>query len=116
MIGGSSILVLYRGAPAALVGARQLSFIDDVRHLPPGHPVVRFVAHMAFYAQLVLTGEMPPGYTDEDAERFARLALVDPDELARLHRMSDATLAARFRVPVEEIEQARTELGATDGR
>jgi hypothetical protein len=112
----TGVLVQYRGQPAALVGVRQLSFLGDVRHLPPGDPVVRFVAQMAFYAQLVLKGEMPPGYSDEDAERFARLALVDPDELARRRRRSDAALAAHFRVPVEQIAQAREELGGTDGR
>jgi len=114
MTGASSILVQYRGAPVALVGARQLSFLGDVRHQPPGDPVVRFVAHMAYYAQLVLTGQMPPGYTNEDAERFARLALVNPAELARLRRRRNESLAVHFRVPLEEIVRARAELGGTN--
>jgi hypothetical protein len=111
----TGVLVQYRGRPAALVGVRQLSFLGDVRHLPPGDPLVRFVAYMAFYAQLVLTGEMAPGYTDNEAERFARLALVPPDELAPRRRRSDAALAAHFRVPLEQIARARAELGETDG-
>lgn len=117
MTGGrSGILVQYRGAPAALVGMRRLSFLGEVRHLPPGHPVVRVVAHMAYYGQLVLAGRMPAPYTDPDAERFARLALIDEDELARLEQVSDAALANRFRVPIEQVAKARQELGGGDAR
>jgi hypothetical protein len=106
----SSILVIYRGEPAALVGVRGVSFLADVRHLPPGHPVVRMVAHMAWYAQLVLSGQMPADYTDDDAERFARFALIDSDQLARRHRDSDEVLAVRFGVPEDEVARARKEL------
>ena len=111
----SSILVEYRGEPAALVGGRRLSFLGDVRHLPPGHPVVRVVAHMAFYAQLVLVGETPGPYDDHGAQRFARFALIDFDQLDRRAGESDASLAARFRIPLEQIPRARRELGARDG-
>jgi hypothetical protein len=107
----SSILVTYRGAPAALVGIRQFSFLGDVRHLPPGHPAVRMVTHKAYYAQLVLAGKMPGDYTDEDAERFARLALIDPDELERRRHHSDAALASRFGVPTDAVVHAREEAG-----
>jgi hypothetical protein len=110
----SSILVIYRGAPAALVGVRRFSFLGDVRHLPPRHPVVRMVAQMAYYAQLVLAGQMPADYTDEDAERFARLALINPEQLAHRQRDSDQALAARFRVPADEVARAREEF--SDGR
>jgi hypothetical protein len=112
----SSVLVQYQGIPAALVNARRLSFLGDVRHLPPGHPLVRVVTHMAFYAQLVLLGEMPGPYSDEDAGRFARFALIDPDELGERAAEDDAALAARFRVPLPEVARARQELGGADGR
>jgi len=66
---------------------------------------------MAYYAQLVLAGELSAPYGDSDAERFARLALIDPDEFhARLDE-SDAQLAARFRIPPDQIRLARTERG-----
>jgi hypothetical protein len=109
--GMSAILVSYRGTAAALVGARRFSFLRHVRHLPPGDPIVRVVAHMAFYAQLVLAGDIPIPYTDADGERFARLALIDPDVFDAHVYDDDAELAARFRVPVEQIRTARAELG-----
>jgi hypothetical protein len=105
----SSILVSYRGAPAALVGMRRLSFLGDVGHLPPGHPLVRVVAYMAYYAQLVLREQLPGSYTDADAERFARYALIDPDGLRRGRDASDDLLALQFAVPVEQIVVARSE-------
>jgi hypothetical protein len=109
-----SLLVCYQGAPAALVSLRQMSFVGDVRHLPPGDPTVRMVVYMAYYAQLVLADEIPGRYSDEDAERFARLALVDPTDLARHRDENDEALAAHYRVPLEEINHARRELRSGD--
>jgi hypothetical protein len=106
-----SILVVYDRAPAALVGHRRLSFIGAFRRLPPGDPTVRVVSYMAYYAQLVLAGEMPVPYSDVDAVRFARLALIDPDELAGRLAEPEDPLAAHFRVPVEQIRRAKQELG-----
>lgn len=114
--GPSSVLIQYAGRPAALVGIRRLSFLGDVRHRPPGDPVVRVVCLMAYYAQLVLGGEMAGPYTDEEAERFARLALIDERELARHCGESNDALANRFRVPVEQVAQARKEFGERHGR
>lgn len=111
----SNILIQYRGTPAALVNARRLSFLGDIRHLPPGDPLVKVVANMAYYAQLVLSERMPGPYSDADAERFARLALIDEDELSMLSA-NDAELAARFGVPVEQVAKARRELRGPDGR
>lgn len=111
-----TILVLYADAPAALVSSRQVSFVGDIRHLPPGDPVVRIVAHKAYYAQLVLAGQMPARYTDHDARQFARFALIDPDEFVAHATDADDALAAHFRVPVHTIEQARRELGSGDAR
>jgi hypothetical protein len=105
-----SLLVCHQGEPAALVSLRYLTFVGDLRHLPPGDPSVRIVVYMAYYAQLVLAGEVPDRYTDEDAERFARLALIDPIELAQHGDESGQALAARYRVPVQHVTQARREL------
>ena len=112
----SDVLVLYRGRPAALVGAARFSYLGEIRHLPPGDPTVRMVTHMGYYAQLVLTGRLPGPYADDDAERFARFALIDPDEFGRQVDQSDAVLAARFRLPPEQIDLARQELGGSDVR
>ena len=75
-----SLLVCYQGVPAALVSLRQISFVGNVRQLLPGDPTVRMVACMAYYAQLVLAGEIPGSYSDKAGERFARLALIDPTD------------------------------------
>jgi hypothetical protein len=107
----SSILVTYDRAPAALVGVRRFSFLGEVRHLPPGHPVVRVVAYMAYYAQLVLADDMCD-YSDRDAELFARSALIDYEQLAIRPGASAESLATRFRVPVDQIAKAREELSA----
>lgn len=107
----SSILVTYDGTPAALVGVRRVSFLGEVRHLPPGHPVVRVVAYMAYYAQLVLSGDMGD-YSDREAEMFARSALVDYEHLAAHSGESDDALATHFRIPIEQITKAREDLGA----
>ena len=112
----SDILVLYRDRPAALVGPARFSYLGEVRHLPPGHPVVRMVTHMGYYAQSVLTGQLRGRYTDHDAERFARFALIDPDELMQRASDSDAVLAAHFRVPEEQIQPARQDLREPDDR
>ena len=107
----SSILVTYEGSPAALVGLRRLSFLGRMRHLPPGDPLVRVVAYMAYYAQLVLSGDMAD-YSDRDAELFARSALIDYGQLAIRPGESAESLAAHFRIPVEQIAKAREELNA----
>lgn len=107
----TTILVTYEGAPAALVGVRRFSFLGELRHLPPGHPVVRVVAYMAYYAQLVLTGDMGD-YSDREAELFARSALIDYEQLAARSGESDDSLASDFRIPIEQITKAREELGA----
>lgn len=115
--GGSlDILILYDGAPAVLVGVTRFSYIGELRHLTPANPLVRVVTYMGYYAQLVLGGEMPGTYTDEDAERFACFALIDPDELARRLGDTDSALASHFRVPPEQIKRARQELDDADGR
>jgi hypothetical protein len=56
-----------------------------IEALPTGHPRKCHVCFMALYARDILTGELPGPYTDSDAERFARLALDEPDvtQLAR---------------------------------
>jgi hypothetical protein len=108
------VLVLYEDAPAALVGPTRFSFLGDVRRLPPGHPIVRMVTHMGYYAQLVLTGQLPGPYTNKDAERFARFALIDLDELVWRKNQTDDELAGLFRVPPQQVAEARQDLRESD--
>jgi hypothetical protein len=102
-----SILVTYDNEPVALVNARHVNFLSPESDLPAGHPRLRLFIYMARYAQLIASGERPGPYSDTDAERFARAALIDPHEL-RAHRgESDDQLAKRFKLPVEQIGAAR---------
>jgi hypothetical protein len=105
-----SILVSYIDEPVALVNARHVTFLGPAAELPAGHPRLRLLIYMARYAQLVACRERPGPYTDADAERFARAALIEPAELRAHRRESDQDLAQRFRLPVEQIPPARGEL------
>jgi hypothetical protein len=68
---------------------------------------------MAYYAQLVLTDELAD-YNDRDAERFARSALIDYEQLAAGSADSDEALAAQLRIPIGQIAKAREDLSGCD--
>jgi hypothetical protein len=108
-----SILVTYNDQPAALVNARHVTFV--CAELPAGHPRLRMLIYMARYAQLIASGERSGPYTDADAERFARAALIDQNQLRAHCHESDQQLAARFNLPIEQIPAARRDLAQPRG-
>ena len=57
---------------------------------------------MVLYARDVLTGELSGPYSDEDAERFACLALLDR-RTAEHAGCSDARLAEMLGLPLDEV-------------
>jgi hypothetical protein len=62
---------------------------------------------MCAYAHEVLTRQLPGPYTDHDARRFARAALVpeelaDPDRIAHTHRNLQQTARA-LKLPATEL-------------
>jgi hypothetical protein len=73
----NTITVSHRGRLVALAAPRRFWLAADIEALPDGHPRKRFVAFMVLYARDVLTGQLPGPYNDADAERFARLALME---------------------------------------
>jgi len=77
--------ITYHGRPVACATATRFILADDLEQLPAGDPLLTFVIYMCAYAREVLTGQLPGPYTDQDARRFARAALV-PEELADPHR------------------------------
>ncbi|HUA48701.1 MAG TPA: hypothetical protein VMA77_25945 [Solirubrobacteraceae bacterium] len=105
-----SILVSYDGQPIALVNRRHTTLVGQAADLPTGHPLLRTATWMAAYAKLVATNELPGPYKDPDAERFARAALIDPEELRKRPTETDETLAVRFQVPIRHISLARAEM------
>jgi hypothetical protein len=106
--------ITYRGRPVACATATRFFLSDDVERLPAGDPLLTFVVYMCAYAHDVLTGELPGPYTDHNARRFARAALVpkelaDPDRVAHTQRNLEWTARA-LKLPVAELA---AELGAT---
>lgn len=105
----SNILVTYNHQPVALVNARRATLLGTVAELPAGHPQLRLTLYMAIYAHLIASGQHPGPYDDQDAQRFARTALIDQHELLGRASQADEHLAEHFRVPIDQIPLARAE-------
>src|ERR671916_605488 len=98
-----TITLTHQGQAVALAAPQRLWFAAHIEALPDGHPRKRLVIFMALYAREILTGKIPGPYSDEDAERFARLALVDADVIARHPRASTAQLARLLGIPHDQL-------------
>jgi hypothetical protein len=70
-----TITISYQGQTVALAARARFWLAAHIEALPAGHPAKRHVCFMAIYARDVLIGELPGPYNDDDADRFARLAL-----------------------------------------
>jgi len=75
---------------------------------------------MCAYAREVLTGQLPGPYTDHNARRFARAALVpdelaDPDRIAHTHRNQQQTARA-LKLPAAELGVRGVQAGQTGYR
>ncbi len=104
------ITISYAGAVAAAAGPTRFYLAPRIAALPDGHPTKRVVAFMCAYAREILTGKLPAPYRDQDAERFARAALIDPGTFTRYPRATDEQLAGFLGVPVEQVAARRAEL------
>jgi hypothetical protein len=81
------------------------------------HPLVRFACALCLHAFEVTTGLEQGPFEQERAERFARELLMPAHEFLDMADESDAGLAERFGVPVEQVPARRLELGpAATGR
>ena len=105
-------LVMYRGEIAAIVGGRRFYLSPQFDDLQLDDPLVVFVSFMASYALQVKDGSAPGPYSDERAELFARLALMDDDEFAELDAQGfgDDVIAGHFSVPPEQVAAKRDDL------
>lgn len=100
--------ITYRGQTVAAATVRGLFLCPRVASRPVGDPERTFVIYMGVYAADVLRGELPGPYSDEQARRYARVALI-PGELLE-HDLSCLEGTARaLHVPVSELRQARAE-------
>ncbi len=105
-------LISYRGEIVASAGARRLYLAPRIAALDDTHPLVSFVAFMTAYAMKVRDGSAPGPYTDERAERFARLVLMADEEFRMLeaNELNDDVIAGHFGVPVEQVAAKRGDL------
>ena len=108
-------LISYRGRAVAIAGRERFYLAPQIAQRPDGDPLKTFVCYLALYARDVLCGRLgdePSRYLPDRAERYARECLLAPRAfLAHAHR-TDAELAERFNVPLEQIAARRAELAA----
>lgn len=109
-----STLIHYHGELVAVSGATRFYPAPRIRALATGDPLRAIVGLMCVYAQRVHSGRLSGPYTDQDAERYARSALIDDDHFTRAAAagLDDDRLAERFNVPPEQIQAKRRDLGA----
>jgi hypothetical protein len=75
--------VNYRGRLVACVTARGCILCNELQRRPVGDPERTFVIFMSAYAADVLRGELPGPYTDHNARKYARAALIPGELLER---------------------------------
>jgi hypothetical protein len=66
------------------------------------------VIYMCAYAGDVLRGELPGPYSDRDAVRYARAALI-PERLLHRSGLDVERVAQAFGIPAQELGAARDE-------
>ena len=105
-------LISYRGEIVASTGGTRFYFSPRLEGLDTDDPLVRFVSVMVAFCFAVDDGTARGPYTDERAERFARLMLINDEEFRSLdaERFDDVLIAGHFGVPVEQVVEMRHDL------
>src|SRR5918992_538878 len=108
-------LIRYDGWPVALAGTHSVVFhpaLLDLAERDQAHPLLRFTCAMAVHAFEVDTGLEAGPFEQHRAERFARELLMPSEQFRANAEETDAELAERFGVPVEQVPARRLELAA----
>jgi len=100
--------ITYRGQTVAAATVRGLFLCPRLASRPIDDPERTFVIYMGVYAADVLRGELPGPYSDEQARRYARVALI-PGELLEHDLCHLEDTARALHVSVSELRQARAE-------
>jgi hypothetical protein len=100
--------VTYRGRTVAACTPQRVFLADEMEYCSPDDPELTFVLAMALYARDVAHGVRFAPYTDADAVRHARRALI-PAELLERPALDIAAAAAWLTIPAEELRAARAE-------
>lgn len=105
-----------RGELVAIADAKEVWFAPVVEALETDHPRRRFAAMLALVAGVMQTGPDAEPYDAARAAFYARYILI-PDTSFVLHAAveSDAQLAERFNVPLEEIAAKRADILDVEG-
>ena len=103
------------GELLAFVDDRNIWFTPEIEALEPDHPRRRFSAMLALAAAVMQREPPPEPYDPALAAFYARYILI-PDTTFILHREreSDAQLAERFNVPLEQIAAKQRDLATSD--
>ena len=108
--------ITYGGELVAIAARTRVYLAPAVAALARADPKLRFVAAMCLYSWDVDRGELEGPYQTEEAEFYARCLLV-PDGEFELHQHEpDDRLAARFRVPGEQVRAKRVDVAMTAAR
>jgi hypothetical protein len=100
--------ITYRGRTVAACTRERILLASALEHRPPGDRELTFVLYMCAYARDVARGMLPGPYTDADARRYARAALI-PAELLERRGLDVDRAAAALGVPADELQAARHE-------
>jgi hypothetical protein len=106
---------------AALVGGHRAVLHPTLDALAPEHPDKRWVLAKSVWAMRCEDREQDLSewgayYHDQDAEAYARRALMPAIEFRAGAHLPDGQLAACLRVPAEKIADRRAELTAEQDR
>jgi hypothetical protein len=101
-------LITYRSRVVAAAGHGRFWLSPEIARCPPGEPERTFVIYMCAYAGDVLRGELPGPYSDHDAVRYARAALI-PERLLHRPGLDVERVAQAFGIPAQDLAAARDE-------
>jgi hypothetical protein len=103
-------LITYQGRTVAAAGPERFSLAPEIARRPAGDPDRTFVIYMCAYAGDVLRGELPGPYSDHDAVRYARAALI-PDRLLHRPGLDVERVAQAFGIPPQSSPPHATNAG-----
>jgi len=103
--------ITYRGQTVAAATVQGLFLCPRLARRPVDDPERTFVIYMGVYAADVLRGKLPGPYSDAQARRYARVALI-PGELLEHDLPCLEDTARALHVPASELRQARAQYGS----
>lgn len=97
--------ITYRGRLVALAAPNRFLLSGFLAMRPIGDPERTFVVYMCLCAIDVLTGALPAPYSEHQARRYARAALI-PEELLERDQLDYELASHALAVPAAELQEA----------